>query len=176
MTSADIMGLMWSDINLNTGKLEIVRGRVILDGKADYIGDTKSGQRKRTVPFETIEPGTVTLLRKMKARQAEDKLSAGTSYVDSGYLVVNEAGDPLRPELYSDRFRALCKAAGVPVIHLHSVRHTLAFMLHRLGVTPGDAAALLGHTVQVHLSTYLPESGASGIAAAAAALGGRRAA
>ncbi|MGO1514060.1 site-specific integrase [Agrococcus casei] len=176
MTRADIMGLRWSDIDLDEGTATVRQGRVILDGKADYIGDTKSGQRKRTVPFETIEPGTVTLLRKMKARQAEDKLSAGTSYVDSGYLVVNEAGDPLRPELYSDRFRALCKAAGVPVIHLHSVRHTLAFMLHRLGVTPGDAAALLGHTVQVHLSTYLPESGASGIAAAAAALGGRRAA
>lgn len=118
----------------------------------------------------------MALLRKMRARQAEDKLRAGTAWNDSGYVVVNEAGDPLRPELYSDRFRALCRSAGLPVIHLHSVRHTLAFALHRLGVTPGDAAALLGHTVQVHLATYLPESGASGIKAAAAALGGRRAA
>lgn len=33
---------------------------------------------------------------------------------------------------------------NVPVIHLHSVRQTLAFTLHRLGVTPGDAAALFG--------------------------------
>lgn len=174
MTRADVMGLRWSDIDLDKGQASVRQGRVILDGKDDYTGDTKSGQRKRTVPFETIEPGTVTLLRMMKAQQAKDKLAAGTSYVDSGYVVVNEAGEPLRPELYSDRFRALCRKSGVPVIHLHSVRHTLAFILHRLGVTPGDAAALLGHTVQVHLSTYLPESGASGIAAAAAALGGRR--
>lgn len=175
MTRADVMGLRWSDIDLEAGAATVRQGRVILDGKDDYTGDTKSAQRKRTVPFETIEPGTVALLRSMKARQAEEKLAAGAAYRDSGYVVVNELGEPLRPELYSDRFRALCKSATVPVIHLHSVRHTLAFMLHRLGVTPGDAAALLGHTVQVHLSTYLPESGASGIAAAAAALGDRRA-
>lgn len=173
MTRADVMGLRWSDIDLDAGTATVRQGRVILDGKLDHAGETKTPQRRRTVPVEIIEPGTVELLRAMQARQAEDKLTAGTAYVDSGYLVVNEAGEPLRPELYSDRFRSLCRKAKVPVIHLHSVRHTLAFMLHRLGITPGDAAALLGHTVQVHLSTYLPESGASGIAAAAAALGSR---
>lgn len=176
LTRADVMGLRWSDIDLGKGEATVRQGRVILDGRADYVGETKSAQRKRTIPFEMIEPGTVTLLKSMKAKQAEDRLAAGGAWRDSGYLVVNEIGEPLRPELYSDRFRALCRAAGAPAIHLHSVRHTLAFALHRLGVTPGDAAALLGHTVQVHLSTYLPESGASGIAAAAAALGGRRAA
>jgi hypothetical protein len=38
-------------------------------------------------------------------------------------------------------------------------------------VTPASAAALLGHTVEVHFSTYLLESGAAGIKEAAAALG-----
>jgi integrase len=86
-------------------------------------------------------------------------------------VVVDELGVPLRPEVYSDRFRRLYVAAGVTKIKLHSVRHSLAFWLHKLGVPPADAAALLGHTVEVHLSTYLPESGASGIAKAAAAFG-----
>jgi len=87
-------------------------------------------------------------------------------------------GQPVRPEAYSDAFRRLCRAADVPVIRLHSVRHSLAFWLHSLGVPPADAAALLGHTVDVHLSVYLPESGSSGIARAASALGmsGQRAA
>lgn len=70
------------------------------------------------------------------------------------------------------------RPANVPVIRLHSVRHSLAFWLHSLGVPPADAAALLGHTVDVRLSVYLPESGSSGIARAASALGmsGQRAA
>jgi integrase len=88
-----------------------------------------------------------------------------------GLVVVDELGQPIRPEWYSDRFRALIRQAGLPPITLHAVRHSLAFWLHREGVTPADAAALLGHTVAVHLSTYLPHSGASGIASAARALG-----
>lgn len=68
-------------------------------------------------------------------------------------------------------FREACSGAGVPSIRLHSVRHSLAFWLHSLGVTPADAAALLGHTVEVHLATYLPESGNAGAARSAAALG-----
>ena len=92
-------------------------------------------------------------------------------WAESGLVVVDALGVPLRPEVYSDRFRRLCATAGVSPITLHSVRHSLAFWMHSLGITPADAAALLGHTVEVHLSTYLPESGATGIAAAAAALG-----
>ena len=116
-------------------------------------------------------PGTVAALRTLSARQAADRLRAGTAYTDSGLVVLDALGQPVRPEWYSDRFRAVSRAAGLPPITLHSVRHSLAFWLHREGVTPADAAALLGHTVEVHLSTYLPHSGASGIAAAAQVLG-----
>ncbi len=50
--------------------------------------------------------------------------------------VVDALGQPVRPEAYSDAFRRLCRAADVPVIRLHSVRHSLAFSLHSLGVPP----------------------------------------
>ena len=42
------------------------------------------------------------------------------------------------------------------MVRLHSVRHTLALISHRAGVAPADAAAFLGHTLAVHLSTYIP--------------------
>ena len=64
----------------------------------------------------------------------------------------------MRPELYSDRFRRLSREAGLRVIHLHLVRHTLAVAMNRAGVAPVDAAPLLGHTVDVYVSTYLRPS------------------
>ena len=158
MTRADIMGLMWSDINLNTGKLEVERGRVIVNGNDDYAGEPKSEQRYRSVFFENLEPGTITLLRRMKARQAEERFAAGSAWRETGCVVVNEIGEPLRPELYSDRFRALCRSAGVPVIHLHKVRRSLAGLLHEQGWTPANAAKLLGHTKDVHIASYLPDA------------------
>lgn len=139
-------------------------------GQRAVLDEPKSEQRRRTIPVEVIHPGTVALLRSLRARQAADRLAAGQAYQDSGLVVVDALGVPVRPEWYSDTFRRLCADAGVPVIRLHSVRDSLAFWLHSLGVTPADAAALLGHTVEVHLSTYLPDSGSAGIAVAAAAL------
>ena len=98
-------------------------------------------------------------------------MQAGTGYTDTGLVVVDALGHGVGPQWYSDRFAAVCRQAGLPVIRLHSLRHSLAFWLHSVGVSPADAAGLLGHTVDVHLSTYLPHSGASGITAAARALG-----
>jgi integrase len=171
LTRADVLGLRWSDVDLDSGLVAVSQGRVPLDHGGDHTDEPKSAQRVRAVPVEAIHPGTVALLRSLKATQAAARLKTGPAYVESGYVVVDALGVPVRPEWYSDTFRRLGAAAGVPRITLHSVRHSLAFWLHQIGVAPADAAALLGHTVEVHLSTYLPHSGAAGITAAAEALG-----
>ncbi|MDO7881775.1 tyrosine-type recombinase/integrase [Salinibacterium soli] len=171
MTRADIMGLRWGDVDLDGGIASVSVGRVALDDGSTEENDPKSAQRVRSVPFEAIHPGTVALLKRMKAQQAADRLAAGAAWRDCGLVVVDELGDPLAPQVYSDRFRRLCALAGVPVIKLHNVRHSIAFWLHQLEVAPADAAALLGHSVEVHLTTYLPHSGSAGIRAAARALG-----
>jgi len=169
LTRADVMGLRWSDVDLDKGSVTVRTGRVAL-AKGDHTDEPKSAQRRRTVPVEEIHPGTVALLRSLKATQAADRLKAGEIWQESGLVVVDAIGVPLRPEVYSDRFRRLCSAAGVTPIRLHSVRHSLAFVLTGAGVLPGNAAALLGHTTEVFLSTYNPERGATGIREAAAAL------
>lgn len=173
LSRADLLGLRWSDVDLEAGTVSVTQGRVQLQhgGQRSAVDEPKSAQRRRTVPVEAIWPGTLALLKSLKARQAADRLKAGAAYHDGGLVVVDALGVPVRPEWYSDRFRALCRDAKVPAIRLHSVRHSVAFWLHQLGVAPADAAALLGHTVEVHLSTYLPDSGSAGITAAAAALG-----
>lgn len=89
-------------------------------------------------------------------------------------MLVSTLGVPIRPELYSDTFRKLCRQAGVRTIHLHLVRHTLANALNRAGVPIVDAAALLGHTPETYMRTYLrptelgARSAASGLGAALA--------
>jgi integrase len=85
-------------------------------------------------------------------------------------VLVDADGKPVRPELYSDTVRRLCREAGLRTIHLHLVRHTLATALLNAGVTIVDAAALLGHTPDVFVSTYLRKSEA-GVRSAGLALG-----
>jgi integrase len=81
------------------------------------------------------------------AHPLADKLALGAAYQETGLVLVDALGRPIRPELFSDHFRDLCGEAGVRPIHLHLIRHTLAGVMNRKGVPPVDAAALLGHTV-----------------------------
>lgn len=150
MSCADVMELRWADVDLDAGVVSVSQGRVALY-YGDATDDPKSAQRVRQVPVGAIHPGAVEVLRDMQQRQSAQREALGAP--DSGMVVVVDAlARPLRPERYSDTFRELCDAAGVRSINLHSVRHSLAFWLHSLGVTPADAAALLGHTIEVHPS------------------------
>ena len=173
MPRADVMGLWWEDVDMEAGTVTVSRGRVasISNGHETYVDEPKSEQRKRTIYVEAMHPGTMDLLRALKARQARHRLKAGAAWHSTGYVVVDELGRPVRPEWYSDRFRALCRKAGVPVIRQHETRHSMAGLLHSLHVTPADSAALLGHTLEVHLSAYLPASGVAGVERAGQAFG-----
>jgi integrase len=90
---------------------------------------------------------------------------------DRPLVVVDALGRPEHPGHYSAAFRRIAAEAGLPPIRLHALRHSLAFWLHSLGIPPADCAALLGHRVDVFLSTYLPEGGDTGVNNAAAMLG-----
>lgn len=79
LTRADVLGLRWSDVDLDQGTVTVRQGRVQLSSGDTPIEEPKSGQRRRVVPVEVIHNGTVDLLRKLKARQAEDRLAAGAA-------------------------------------------------------------------------------------------------
>lgn len=142
-------------VDLDAGTVRVERGRVRVDGSRTLTDDTKSAASERTVPVEALHPGTVALLRTLKARQAADRLAAGSAYKDTGYVVVDALGQPLAPESFTAAFTALCRKAGVPVVRLHWLRHTLATILHRSGTEAADAAAMLGHATAVHLTYYV---------------------
>ena len=118
------------------------------------------------MPVETLWPGTLDLLESLRRQQRAEAMRRGQSVADTALVVVDEIGEPVRPEWYSDRFRRLAREAGVPVIRLHATRHTLGDMLGAAGVAPADGARILGHSTEVYLSTYSHATSA-GVAAAA---------
>lgn len=167
---SEVLGVRWQDVDLETGIVSIRQGRVKTGvKKAVVTDDPKSAASKRDVEVEAIHPGTMMMFRALKTRQAADRLALGGWETD--LVVVNEAGEPIHPDTFGTRFRALCKKAGVPVISMHNTRHTIASLLHGDGVAPATAAELLGHEVGTHLTYYVkPIEGAK--SAAAARLGG----
>ena len=71
----------------------------------------------------------------------------------SGYVVVDEAGQPLSPRALTSRWSRMLVAAGVPPVRLHDARHTCGALMHLEGV---PIAAWLGHASSAFtMSTYV---------------------
>jgi integrase len=118
----EVLGLRWSDVDLDAKTITVRKTRVLVVGKGVVEGEPKTERGRRTLP---LDDGLAAALRSLRTRQARERLAAGMAYAtacadcDREHLVVNELGEPYRPEWYGDRFAALAKAAGLPVIRLH---------------------------------------------------------
>lgn len=165
---SEVLGLRWDCVDLEAGTVRVERGRVRLDASHTTTDDPKTSASRRVVPVEALHPGSAALLRTLKARQAADRLAAGRAYADSGYVLVDALGEPVAPGRFTAEFARLCREAGVPVVRLHWLRHTLAGIMHRSGVEAADAASLLGHSTHVHLTHYVEPSRAGQARAAEA--------
>jgi len=127
--------------------LTVAGERIIVDGRVVH-DEPKSERGKRTLPLET---GLADALTRLQLRQREEAEAAGEAYTttcaDCGqaHIVVDELGDPVHPESYSDRFEVLVRKAKLPRIRLHDTRHTCGTLMHLRGVPAVVIAAWLGH-------------------------------
>ena len=74
------------------------------DGKSTEIGKTKTSRGNRTLYL----PDEVVLVLASRAGQAQ---KFGLGQVRDGYIAVDAACRPLRPERLSDQWKALCAVA-----------------------------------------------------------------
>jgi integrase len=66
-----------------------------------------------------------------------------------------EDGSPLSPNAFSQTFDRLVRAAGLPRIRLHDLRHTHATLALQAGIHPKVVSERLGHsTVSITLDIY----------------------
>ncbi|SRR6266508_3708955 len=146
---SEVLGLEWPCVNLDAGTIGVAKGRVKTGrGKETSHGDAKSDESHRVVPVEFIHPGTAVALRALWESQGRPS---------DGPVIRDTAVQPVDPDTYSQRFRAITKLAGVPDLgSIHNVCHSIATALHDDGVEPRKAASLLGHTVPTHLAFYVP--------------------
>jgi integrase len=79
----------------------------------------------------------------------------GSRYRDHGYVFTWPDGRPLHPENIANWFEQHTRAAGLPRIRLHDVRHSYATAPLKTGISAKVISERLGHaTVQITLDTY----------------------
>jgi integrase len=116
----------------------------------------------------------VAALKRQRRAQAQDRLAAGSAWIDSGCVFTRPLGGALDPRNLSREYAEIAKAAGLPE-GLHVLRHYLATVLIDGGASPREVADILGHSsVMVTLDLYsatIPESQRTAIERAAKRLG-----
>jgi integrase len=138
----ELPGLKWSDIDLEAGTISVERGRVAAGSGIVVEGAPKTLSSRRTLP---LDDGLVAVLRRASARYAQERLALGAAHTDSGYVAVNEVGEPYTPDTLTRKWRKLTKAAGVKAIRLHDARHSCGTALHLRGVPLAVIAKWLCH-------------------------------
>ena len=144
-------GLRWEAVDLDGGTAQIVRTRVVVDGRAiDSTPKTAAG--RRSIPLDAT---LLRLLRAHRSRQGAEKLAAGIAYEDSGWIFCDALGRAYHPDHFSARFEALRAQHGLPAIRLHDLRHTAASIMLASGVPVKVVSELMGHaSPTITLSIY----------------------
>ena len=174
MRRGELLGLRWTDIELDgTARLRVGRQLQRMRDGSGLQFVTPKGGKGRTIrlPVRTVEA-----LKAHRARQAEEKLKAGSLYEDGGLVFTTEIGTPLEPSNIDRRsFKPLLEKAGLPDMRFHDLRHTCATVLLSEGVNAKFVQELLGHAdIKLTLGTYshfLPSMGDQTAAAMESALG-----
>jgi integrase len=108
-----------------------------------------------------------------KARQLRERLSAGPLWQDTGLVFTREEGVLINPDLFSDDwFNRHRRAAGLPEIRFHDLRHTYATLSLAAGIPLKIVSQRLGHAsimvtadLYQHVTPQLEEDAAAKVAA-----------
>jgi integrase len=140
-----------SSPDVGAGRLAIRRA-LVAAGYEVHWSEPKTERSRRSL---ARDPVTLEVLRAHRARQAEEKIALGPDYEDHDLVFAREDGQPMHPERLSKLFGASVKAAGLPPIRLHDLRHTHATLALQAGVHPKIVSERLGHgDVGVTLNVY----------------------
>lgn len=151
LRAGELCALHWADINIETGLL-YVRYTLVRLGGAYVRQEPKTPQSKRRI----VLPAYICeLLAAHYQRQEAQRAALGDAWRGSGAVFTNKTGGYLLSSNLNAKLKPILREAGLPDIHLHSLRHTHASLLINSDVTAKVIADRLGHAqTKTTLDTY----------------------
>lgn len=122
MRRCELAGSRRELLDLDAGTLDIGPTRVVVNGKV-IISDGKTDNAQHLL---ALDPFTLAVLRAYAGILDQERKELWPDYHDDGWLFCWENGKPPHPDTFTRRFKRLAKAAGLPEIDLHDVRHSYA--------------------------------------------------
>ena len=139
----ELLGLKWSDIDLEKGDLRVQRQIGRIDGKIIEM-PLKTKNAYRTLP---LSADAIDVLKMQKCKVG-----------NSEWVFPSPTGGPMSPDSVLHMLQMLqrvLKRAGLPRIRFHDLRHTFATLALQNGVDIKTVSGMLGHfSAGFTLDTY----------------------
>src|SRR5215467_5755196 len=127
----------WAEVDLDAGTVAVYRS-------VRAKGDTKTRKSRRVLK---LPKRAVESLKEHRARQAAERLRAGTAWQDHGLVFCREDGTPLDRWQVRREFAAITRAAGLGEEWApRELRHSFVSILSAHGVRIEDISDLVGHS------------------------------
>lgn len=142
---AELLGLRWQDIDLDTGVIRISQTSNYVSGKGIYIDTPKTEDSDRSLK---VSRTAILILLEYKQWQDDMKERLGDAWTgtpDDNRVFTNDTGRPWFPTSLTQWMGKFIKRTGLPSSCVHSLRHTYASLLIADGTPLVVVANNLGH-------------------------------
>jgi integrase len=140
---AELLGLKWSDVDLDAGTLRIRRSLLSVKAGVPTFGEPKTAKSRRTVD---LSPDAVAALRAHKDRQAWQRQALGDAYAPYDLVFATQLGTALLAADVSHKFKRALKRAGLRAdIRFHDLRHGAITMMLQAGEPVATVSEMVGH-------------------------------
>jgi integrase len=143
----EILALHWTDVDLDVGIIQVTK-------TAPRKGKSHSPKSSHSIRKVPIDPFTVKILMRHKARQNKEKLMHGEGYNPENFVFVTKPGNKVLYIIAYRSFEICSKKAALPYITIHGMRHTHATMLLKHGHSVNAVAERIGDSAETVIRTY----------------------
>ena len=136
----ELLGLKWTDVDLDRGVLKIQRAISRQNGKV-VEAPLKTKNAYRTLP---LSADAIDVLMQQRRKTG-----------NSEWVFPSPTGGPMSPDSVLHMLQRVLKRAGLPKVRFHDLRHTFATLALQNGVDIKTVSGMLGHfSAGFTLDTY----------------------
>ena len=136
----ELLGLKWTDVDLDRGVLKIQRAISRQNGKV-VEAPLKTKNAYRTLP---LSADAIDVLMQQRRKTG-----------NSEWVFPSPTGGPMSPDSVLHMLHRVLKRAGLPKVRFHDLRHTFATLALQNGVDIKTVSGMLGHfSAGFTLDTY----------------------
>lgn len=147
----ELLALRWSDFDPEAKTISISKSRGMAGGEIIEQPSTKSKSGNRKVQLSS---SVVTVLQDHAKKQSDEMVKVGSGWVDTGYIFVQENGEPLYPTTPYLIFRKFIKELGFKPEPFHALRHSHVTELLRAKMPVHMVAKRIGDEVATVMKVY----------------------